>query len=252
MLLKSYTFFEKSLAWSVHLLTTSGLLAGFMSILAINEKDWREAMMWLVISLVVDGIDGTFARWFKVKEVLPKINGATIDYVIDFATYAIIPAYFFYCANLVEAVWNLPLTLLILTVSALYYGKEGMVSEDYCFMGFPVLWNLAVFYLVFVFAFPKWANALFVVVLSVLHFVPIKIAYPSQASRFKKLSLTVSGLSFIFMPAIIYLYPGRSTLFTGMAIVGLVYFAFLSVYETFWAKERLPESSSAKTNSGLD
>ena len=122
------------------------LLAGFMAILAINAKNWRAAMAWLLVTFLIDGIDGTFALKFKVAEVLPKMNGKTIDNIIDFATYAIIPAYFFYMAELVDPVWNLPLTLLILFVSAIYYGKEGMVSKDYYFIGFPVMWNVVVFF----------------------------------------------------------------------------------------------------------
>ena len=74
------TFIQKALAWSVHIFTASGLLTGFMAILAINEKDWRSTMFWLLAALIIDGIDGTFARMFRVKEVLPYIDGKTIDF----------------------------------------------------------------------------------------------------------------------------------------------------------------------------
>ena len=90
-----------------------------MAILAINEKDWRTAMFWLLACIIIDGIDGSFARICKVKEVLPFMDGKIMDYVIDFATYALIPAYFFYEANLVDAALLLPLTFLILLVSVL-------------------------------------------------------------------------------------------------------------------------------------
>ncbi|MEO1749134.1 MAG: hypothetical protein AAFR27_11065, partial [Pseudomonadota bacterium] len=75
-------------------------------------------------------------RWFNVKEVLPYMDGKTIDYVIDFATYAIIPAYLFYEAQLAPPSVLLLSTFTILMVSAIYYGKEGMVSEDMQFVGF--------------------------------------------------------------------------------------------------------------------
>jgi len=51
------TLIEKSLAWSVHIFTASGLLAGFMAILAINEHDWRSTMFWLLACLIIDGIE---------------------------------------------------------------------------------------------------------------------------------------------------------------------------------------------------
>ncbi len=55
-------------------------------------------MAWLLVALLIDGIDGTLARVFKVKEVLPNVSGKTIDTVVDFTNYAVVPAYFFYAA----------------------------------------------------------------------------------------------------------------------------------------------------------
>lgn len=229
-----YTIIDKALAWSVHLLTASGLLAGFMAILAINVKDWRDAMFWLLLALFIDGIDGTFARKFRVAEVLPNMSGKTIDYVIDFATYAIIPAYFFYMAELVMPGWNLPLTFLILLVSAIYYGKEGMVSDDYYFIGFPVLWNMVVFYLIFVLSMPLWANAAIIVIFAILHFLPIKFAYPSQASRLKTLTIIISLIILIAMPLIVWYYPNVPDWLKWIAIGNLVYFGGLAALDTFF------------------
>ncbi len=230
---KQPTLLQKILAWSVHIFTSCGLLTGFMAILAINAKDWQKAMFWLLICLVIDGIDGTFARLFRVKEVLPYINGQTIDYVIDFATYAIIPAYFFYEAELVADQWQLPLSFLILLVSALYYGKEGMVSEDNYFIGFPVLWNLTVFYLVFVLNCPPAINAVIIIILAIMHFLPIKFAYPSQASRFKIITLVATAIILIAMPLLVYYYPERPLWLVIIAMANLFFFGGIAILDTF-------------------
>ena len=111
---------RKFFAWAVHAFTASGLVASFFSVLAINEKNWRMAMFYLVVALIIDGIDGTFARMVGVKEVLPSVDGKMIDYVVDFINYAFIPAYFFYAYGAVDPLWSIPLTILILIVSALY------------------------------------------------------------------------------------------------------------------------------------
>ena len=227
------TLIQKILAWSVHIFTACGLLTGFMAVLAINAKDWQEAMSWLLVCLVIDGVDGTFARLFRVKEVLPYMNGKTIDYVIDFATYAIIPAYFFYEAQLVADAWRLPLTFLILLVSALYYGKEGMVSEDSYFIGFPVLWNLTVFYLVFVLDCSATINAAIIIILAIMHFLPIKFAYPSQASHFKIITLIASVVILIAMPLLVYYYPERPLWLVWIAITNLVFFGGIAILDTF-------------------
>ena len=98
---------KKILALTVHLFTSFGIVCGFLAILAINQQQWKIAMLWLLAALVIDGVDGTFARWLKVKETLPGIDGKSIDYVIDFANYALIPAYFLYQAQIVHESVNL-------------------------------------------------------------------------------------------------------------------------------------------------
>ncbi|MEM6966205.1 MAG: hypothetical protein AAF573_15680 [Bacteroidota bacterium] len=231
--MKTYSPLEKTLAWSVHVFTSSGLVAGFMAILAINKQDWREAMLWLIVCLVIDGIDGTFARLFKVKEILPHIDGKTIDYVIDFATYAIIPAYFFHQANLVGEDWKLPCTAIILLVSAIYYGKDGMVSNDMYFIGFPVLWNMVVFFMFFVFDFSYFWNVLLIVLFAVLHFIPVKFVYPSQATKFKSLTILNTVIFIISAIVVLWMYPERNIWWIGSIILATVYYGVMAVYNTW-------------------
>lgn len=230
---KQYNLLQKTAAWLVHIFTASGLVAGFMAILAINEKDWRTAMFWLIVCLFIDGIDGTFARLAKVKEVLPFMDGKTIDFVVDFATYAIIPAYFFYAADLVSEFWQLPCTALILLVSAVYYGKAGMVSEDYYFIGFPVLWNIVVFYLVFVFEANEVINVALIFIFSLLHFLPIKFVYPTHGRQFRIPTLIVTILFFVTTLSITYCFPEKNNLLTISAWVCGFYFGGLAIYNTF-------------------
>lgn len=238
-----YKTSDKILAWSVHIFTASGILAGFMAILAINAKNWRVAMAWLFIALVIDGVDGTFARKFKTAEVLPNFSGKTVDNIIDFATYAIIPAYFFHAAELVDPTWNLPLTFLILIVSVIYYGIEGMISDDYYFIGFPVMWNMVVFFLVFVFSLNSLGNAAVIVIFSILHFVPIKFAYPSRATRFKTLTLLFTAIMLLTMPVIVWFYPNVPAWLKLIATGSLVYFGLLAIVDTFglFIKQNRPQ-----------
>ncbi|MEM1321859.1 MAG: CDP-alcohol phosphatidyltransferase family protein [Bacteroidota bacterium] len=229
----SPTFIQKALAWMVHSFTASGLVAGFMAMLAINQQDWRGAMLWLLAALLIDGLDGSLARRFRVKEVLPYMDGKTMDYIIDFATYAIIPAYFFYMAELTTPPWNLICTIVILIVSALYYGKEGMVSNDMYFVGFPVMWNMVVFYLIFVFQTgPVW-NTILIFIFAILHFVPIKFAYPSQAVRFRKLILLITVLFFVALIGILWGYPESSIWLRALAIGTALGYGILAVYNTW-------------------
>lgn len=204
-----------------------------MAIIAIDADHFREAMLWLFLCLLIDGVDGTFARLFRVEEVLPNVKGQTIDYVIDFATYAIIPAYFFYSANLVPAPWDLYLTFLILLVSALYYGLDGMVSDGMHFIGFPVMWNMVVLFLYFIFQLPPWGNALLIIVFAILHFVPIKFAYPSRALRFKWLILINTVLCLISVFLAVWLYPGRPLWIWWTSVLTTSTYGVIAVLETY-------------------
>ena len=234
--MSSFSPIQKVLAWSVHIFTASGLLAGFMAILAIEERDWKMVMVWLGVCLFIDGIDGTFARMFNVKEVLPNVDGKTIDYVIDFATYAIIPAYFFHQTELVSELWRFPCTAIILLVSAIYYGKEGMVSTDNYFIGFPVLWNLVVFYLFFVTELHPTINTVLILIFAVMHFIPIKFAYPSLTSKLRVITLVITVLFFATLVGILHYYPIRKMWLTGSALLVVGYFAVLAIYNT-WLEE---------------
>lgn len=229
----SHSLLAKALAWSVHVLTASGILVGLMAIIAIADHEWRDAMLWLFLGLLIDGIDGTFARLFRVKEVLPNMDGKAIDYVIDFANYALIPAYFCYESGLVPDQWRLLAAFLMLLVAAIYYGKSGMVSEDLYFVGFPVLWNLAVFYLFFVTEFGVWGNLGMIVFLSILHFVPIKFLYPSQTSAFRYLNVAVTVIFFGVNTALLWLYPESPAFLQWISLAVVVYFGGMAVYETW-------------------
>lgn len=135
----TYSFPRKMAAWGVHVFTSLGMVAGLLAIVAISCGQFREATLWLVVGQLIDGFDGTLARWVQVGKVLPHISGKTIDMVIDFANYALIPAYFLYASGLIGAPWHGIAAGVILLASALYYGKDGMISEDYYFIGFPVM-----------------------------------------------------------------------------------------------------------------
>jgi len=236
---KSYTFIEKALAFSVHIFTATGVLTAIMAIIAISdapamgELKMREAMLWLFAAFIIDGIDGTFARMFKAKEVLPNWDGQNIDYVIDFATYAIIPAFFIYQSDMLPDWGRLGSVFLILMVSALYYGKKGMVSDDQYFVGFPVMWNCVAFYMYFVTDFSQTTNFIFVLIFAILHFVPIKYPYPSHPNRVRNLTIVSSLVFFVTNIWILFIFPQKIVLLQWISMISMLTFGFVSLFVTF-------------------
>jgi phosphatidylcholine synthase len=236
-----YTFTQKALAFSVHAFTSTGIVAGFMAILAIADHEFKMAMIWLFVTLIIDGVDGTFARLFKVKEVLPNFNGAMVDAVIDFATYAIIPAYFIYEAPLLPENYKLLGAAIILIASAIYYGKEGMISNDYYFIGFPILWNMVAFYLFFVTdsftTNSEWINFVLVVIFAIMHFIPIKFLYPSRTKKFRWLNLGVSGIFLVSNIWIITIYDDQDLILSCISVACVGFYAWMAIYHTWIDKD---------------
>lgn len=227
----------KLAAWSVHVFTATGLLAGFMGLLAVAAGDFRAAMGWMLLALIIDGIDGTFARLARVGEVLPDVSGKTIDYVIDFFTYAILPAYLFYEA-FDFAYWaRLACTFAILLSAAIYYGLEGMVSDDgKHFVGFPVLWNMVAYVLVFVVpGLPDWAIVTAVLSFAVLHFVPVLFAYPSRGGRWWVATLAATVLFLLAAILNVWFYPEPQPVWRGVCLLTTAYYATLAVVDTYQA-----------------
>ncbi|MFN2372502.1 MAG: hypothetical protein ABR545_01715, partial [Cyclonatronaceae bacterium] len=162
-----------------------------------------------------------------------RVDGKLIDNVIDFVNYAFIPAVMFYEAALVPDTWRWALTVVILLVSALYYGRQGMISDDHYFVGFPVLWNLVMFYYIFVTDFGAAAYILLTLLFAVLHFVPVKVAYPSRNARFRVPTLIVFVVLTVTMVLIVYSYPEQPLWLAVSAYASAFYFAVLAVYNTW-------------------
>lgn len=225
---------QKLAAWSVHVFTATGLLSAFMALLAAVEKDWRTTMLWLLLCLVIDGIDGTFARMAKVGEVLPKVKGKYIDYVIDFFTYAILPAYMYYETVELSEGWKLITTFSILMASAIYYGFEDMTSADgKHFIGFPVMWNMVVY--MFIFVTPQLSSQVMaglVIFFAIIHFVPIHFAYPSMGGRWWPVTLAATVLFIASAVWNVWFYPEVAEIGRYVAIACSLYFGLLAAVDT--------------------
>jgi phosphatidylcholine synthase len=164
-------------AWMVHGLTASGAVLALLALKAIHAENWRLALLWLGAALAVDGVDGSLARRLQVKERIPRIDGATLDLVVDYLTYVFVPTVFIWRAGLVPEPLLLPLAALI-QLSALYhFARADMKTDDNYFRGFPGLWNVISFYLFVARPGPE-AGAILVSVFAGLTFAPVHFVHP--------------------------------------------------------------------------
>src|SRR6202165_191718 len=96
-------------AFAVHVFTACGAACALLALLAAVRADWAIMFVWLGIALVIDGVDGTFARRFRVAELLPRWSGDVLDLVVDILNYVFVPAYAIAVSGLLPSVLQIPL-----------------------------------------------------------------------------------------------------------------------------------------------
>lgn len=178
----------KWVAALVHVFTGLGIVCALMSMRAVLESRWEVAFAWLGVALVIDGIDGTFARLTDVAVKLPRFSGERLDLVIDYVTYVFIPALALMLGGYLPGWFGVVLVSLILLSSLFHFSDTESKAEDYSFVGFPSIWNVVAFY-VFAFDLPAWATALLVMSCVVLTFVPMRWAHPMRTKALWPLTL---------------------------------------------------------------
>jgi phosphatidylcholine synthase len=174
----------------VHAFTASGAVLGFLALLAALDGNFALMFAWLGAALIVDAIDGTFARRADVKRTAPEFSGEVLDLVVDFITYVLVPAYALFAARLLPEVVALPAIALILVTSALYFADVRMKTEDWYFRGFPAVWNLYAF-IVFVLRPDPWIAFAGVVLFSALTFAPLRTVHPMRVEHLRMLNLAL-------------------------------------------------------------
>jgi phosphatidylcholine synthase len=113
-----------------------------------------------------------------------------------------------------------------------------MISEDYYFIGFPVMWNMVAFYLLFVFEWESTINLLFIIILAVLQFVPVKFAYPSRTKRWRAGNLTATVVFIVSMVGLLWYQPREMPVFWWGSVSSLLYFGIFAILATFWFDRR--------------
>jgi phosphatidylcholine synthase len=178
------------LGFGVHIFTATGAALGLLALLAASKADWPLMFMLLGVALVVDGVDGTFARRLDVAERLPRWSGETLDLVVDFVTYVLVPAYALAIGGLLPPQAAVPLSVVIVVTGALYFADRRMKTKDNYFSGFPGVWNVPAFYL-FLLRPDPWTAAVAVALLAVLTFVPVPFLHPFRVVRLRALNVAL-------------------------------------------------------------
>lgn len=175
----------------VHLFTATGAVLAMLAMLAAVDENWSLMFWWLVIALVVDGIDGPLARKYDVKTNFPTYDGVLLDLIIDYLTYVFIPAFALFRSGLLPD-WTGWIIIIVITYgSVIYFVDTRMKTKDNSFSGFPACWNMFVL-VMFALQPGYWTILGFVIALTVAMFLPLKFIHPTRTMRWNWLSLPMA------------------------------------------------------------
>ncbi|MBO3725238.1 CDP-alcohol phosphatidyltransferase family protein [Actinomyces bowdenii] len=216
-----YPLKARAAAWAVHCLTMSGLVWASLATLAAIHQEITWMWVWLLVALVVDGVDGTLARRTRVAEIIPWFDGVIVDIVVDYLTWTFIPALFMYLylpmgAGPVKAL----MLILILSSSMFCYANKNWKSTDYYFVGFPAAWNIVAL-MFYVLGTPAWVNVPVTIILAILTLVPTHYVHPARVKRFRALNIASAGVWLVASSWLVAIHPSRPLpLVAGVVIAG--------------------------------
>ncbi len=229
-------------AAGVHIYTSMGVvLALIMVHLAYaGEVTW---VLWLfLVAMIIDGTDGFLARHFQVKKVLPGFDGALLDNIVDYITYAFAPMVLLWSAGYLPQGWLGGVVASIpLLASCHQFCRTDAKTEDHLFLGFPSYWNIAAFYLIILDA-SVLMTTLLLLTLTVLVFVPIGYVYPSRTETAWQLTMALTVVWFGLYAVLLVQYPQVSGWALTLSLIYVVYYFALSLRLTLAHQHRVGQT----------
>ncbi len=222
----------------VHLLTASGAVLSMLAMLAAVDRQWSMMFLWLLVALIVDGIDGPLARRYDVKTNWPIHDGVLMDLIVDYLTYVFIPAYALWANGMLQGTLGALALGALIYGSVIYFADTRMKTKDKSFAGFPACWNMVVLVLFALNPGPNWVLAT-VVLLTIAMFLNLKFIHPTRTPRWYPVNLGV---------AILWLVTAGQSAWLGFEESGVVHVLLLaaSLYLCFAgiAQQILPEKKA--------
>jgi len=179
------------------------------------------------VATIIDATDGALARLARVKEATPLFDGARLDDIVDYLTYAFIPALLLVHAGLLPSGWGALVAAAILLSSAYGFAALDAKTDDHFFTGFPSYWNIAALYL-YAARLPTVLNSVILLALSVLVFVRIGYVYPSRTPVLRGLTIALCVLWGLILLQIILRLPDVPASLLVASLFFPVYYVVLS------------------------
>jgi phosphatidylcholine synthase len=223
---------QRAGAGAVHLYTASGSALALLIVLAAFAGDAVTALWLGLVALVVDGTDGMLARRMRVSERIPWFDGARLDDIVDYLTYAFAPMLLLWSGGyLPEGAAGTALAIVPLLASSYQFCRVDAKTDDHFFLGFPSYWNVVAFYVIVTDLSPVAVTAI-LLVCSVLVFVPICYIYPSRTVAFFRTNLALTAGWLVLYAVLLLQMPDPSPVIIAASLAYLGYYAAMSVHLT--------------------
>jgi phosphatidylcholine synthase len=223
---------ERVWAWLVHAYTTAGVVLALLMV-HFTYRGEVQTVLWLFLAaMVVDGTDGMLARYVQVKRHAPSFDGALLDNIVDYITYAFMPMLLLWSAGyLGEGHSATVLAVIPLLASAYQFCRVDAKTDDHLFLGFPSYWNIAAFYVVVLDLQPP-AVAVVLLVCAVLVFVPVGYVYPSRTTTLKWTTLTLTCVWLVGYAVLVAQLPDPHPVWLAISVAYVAYYVALSLHLT--------------------
>lgn len=218
-------------AWSIHALTASGVILGAFGLEAVVHNYPRSAIVWLIVAMIVDGIDGPIARHFNVRAVIPNIDGNILDLVVDYLTCVAVPVAFMARFDMFPPGWIVPLSFAILFTSVIWFARTDLMTDDHWFRGFPAIWNLVAPTL-FLLDSSYQVNIIVTIALCCLTLSSVKFVHPVQVRANRNVNITVTAIWLAAMLWCTLAWPSMPPVGDAVLILAPAWFAYITVRRT--------------------
>ena len=229
--------------YALHVLTASGAVIGMLALQGVVDRNIRIALLWLIASQILDGLDGPIARGLNVEIHAPLIDGHILDLVVDYVTCVVVPVAFMLNFAMLPQKYEALVAGFIFLTSALWFARSDLETDDHWFNGFPAVWNLAVPTFL-VFDLTPTEVAIFTLVLGMSQLTYFKFPHIVRVYQLRRITLP---FGMIYLGNLTYLswnYSNtlgvQSNIVSDIILVAFPVYIFLfGAYKTWWSKKRV-------------
>jgi phosphatidylcholine synthase len=227
--------------YALHVMTASGAAAGLLALQAVIDNNVRGALLWLLVCQVLDGLDGPIARKIDVVFNAPRVDGYVLDLIVDYVTCVVVPVALLIRLNMLPAEFQTLIAAMVLLLSALWFARTDIETDDHWFNGFPAVWNLAVPTFL-IFDLSKQQVAVATVLLAVSQLTNIKFPHLVRVQKWRKITLPFGIIYTVTLLILSWNYSNQdgvqSSLVADLVMIAFpLYIGAISLLRTFTGSE---------------